>query len=360
MPLDMIIDGMCKLLESGSTARLGGGAPSTRRLVLSAIMKMVAQYGSCPTVAAGVIDDYTKSSDPDAQKRCLEFQTILTQSPQLLVEVFPVDASLEDVEVDVNMSFLDGIVSEAVSNGARPYQKPEDDDDDDMNAVASQAASTFKMTPYEKPQERTYGQGAMQGMGSGNMGPSGSANVTLPPGGGPGSPQQVSSPNNQPTNTGEPQLALRNVASVWGKKTAPVQPPTASSVPSTSSFATPSPAAPSHQGYGGYGGFGGSNTPAAAPVAPVKTAEQLEKERMAAMLFGGISSGAAPAPPPPPQPVATPQMTSPAIPQPTPTPVPAAPIPAPTPGMFITSFGELFVLFLALLIIHLTSASFLL
>ena len=358
MPLDMIIDGMCKLLESGSTARLGGGAPSTRRLVLSAIMKMVAQYGSCPAVAAGVIDNYTKSSDPDAQKRCLEFQTILTQSPQLLVEVFPVDASLEDVEVDMNMSFLDGIVSEAISNGARIYQKPEDDDDDDdMNAVASQAASTFKMTPYEKPQERTYGQGAMQGMGSGNMGPSGSANVTLPPGGGPGSPQQASSPQNQPTNPGEPQLALRNVANVWGKKTAPVQQPAASSVPSTSSFATPSPAVPS-QGYGGgYGGFGGStSTPAATPVAPVKTAEQLEKERMAAMLFGGISS--APAPPPPPQPVATPQMTTPVVPQPTPTPAPVAPIPAPAPGMFILSYGELFTLVVIAVIINLMLASF--
>jgi len=272
MPLDAIIDGMCKLLESGSTARLGGGAPSTRRLVLSAIMKMVAQFGSCPTAAAKVIDDYTKSSDPDAQKRCLEFQTILTQSPQLLGEVFPVDASLEDVEVDTNMSFLDGLVSEAISNGARPYQKPEDDDDDDTNAVATSAASTFKMTPYEKPQERTYGQGAMSGMGSTNMGPSGTANVTLPPGGGgPGSPQHQ---QQQATSTGEPQLALRNVgANVWGKKAAPIQAaPVASSVPSTSSFAnTPAPAP---AGYGGYGGGFSNQTTSAAPVAPVKTAAQ--------------------------------------------------------------------------------------
>lgn len=336
MPLDAIIDNMCKLLESGNTGRLGGGAQSTIRLVLLAIMKMVAQYGSCPTAAAKVIDDYTKSSDPDAQKRCLEFQSLLTQAPHLLTEVFPVDASLEDVEVDADMSFLDGVVSEAISNGARTYNKPDDDDDDDITGVASQAASAFKMTPYEKPQERTYGQGAMSGIGSGNMGPAGLAHVTLPPGaGGPTSPQ-AASPQQQ-TNPGEPQLALRNVANVWGKKTAPVQTPAAPSVPPTSSFANTTPSTPS--GYGSYGGFGASNAQAAPMVAPVKTAEQLEKERMAAALFGGISS--APAPPPFQQ-VVTPQSS---VPQPTAVQIPAAPpvaarAPAPEVDLLGFDIGE--------------------
>ena len=304
MPLDAIIDGMCQLLQSGSTARLGGGSPSTRRLILSAIMKMVAQYGSCPAAAAKVIDDYTKSSDPDAQKRCLEFQTILTQSPQLLVEVFPVDASLEDVEVDINLSFLDGLVSEAISNGARPYQKQEDDEDDYINTVATQTASAFKMTPYEKPSEKAYGQGAMHGMGSSTMGPGGLANVALPPGSSSSavSTPMVNSPTNHLANPGEPQLVLRNVANVWGKQSAPVvappAPPYASSVSTFANTSTaPAPA--------GYGGFGNSAQAAAPPVAPVKTAEQLEKERLAAALFGGISGA-----PPPPPPAAAPSRPS--------------------------------------------------
>mmetsp|Transcript_10958 Transcript_10958/g.20040 ORF Transcript_10958/g.20040 Transcript_10958/m.20040 type:complete len:1079 (+) Transcript_10958:198-3434(+) len=333
MPLDAIIDGMCDLL-SGSTARLGGGVPSTRRLILSAIMKMVAQYGSCPTAAAALVDDYTKSSDPDAQRRCLEFQTILTQAPHLLGEVFPVDASLEDVDVDMNLSFMDAIVGEAISNGAQPYQKPEDDDDDEINAVASQAASAFKMTPYEKPSEKTFGQGAMQGMGSTNMGVTGAPNVTLPPGSSSGAvgQQAVASPTQQPTNPGEPQLVLRNVANVWGKQAPPPQAPSAS-VPSTSSFASTPATAPA--GYGGYGGFGASPAAAAAaPVAPVKTAEQLEKERMYAALFGGISG--APAPPPPvptPAAMAAPQMTPAAsVPQPIPV-TPAVTSPQFTPAV---------------------------
>lgn len=260
MSLDAIIDSMCKLLHSGNNARLGGGATSTRRLVLSAIMKMVAQFGSCPQCAAKIIDDYTLSEDPDAQRRCLEFQTIITTAPQLLGEVFPVDASLEDVDVDVNMSFLDGIVSVAVANGARPYSKPDDDDDDD-DYLSSQTATggAFKMTPYEKPSERAYGQGAMAGLGSSSMGPSATtAGVALPPGQAPGvnSPTSALQQPQQPTNPGQPQLTIRNSgANVWGKKptaqAAPAAPPVAAS-PSVNSFSSPSPAL-AQPTYGGFG-----------------------------------------------------------------------------------------------------------
>ncbi|KAL3780815.1 hypothetical protein ACHAWO_004461 [Cyclotella atomus] len=334
MSLDAIIDGMCKLLQSGNTAKLGGGAPSTRRLILSAIMKMVSQYGSCPAAAAKVIDDYTKSSDPDAQKRCLEFQTLLTTAPHLLVEVFPVDASLEDVDVDENLSFLNGLVAEAVSNGARPYQKPEDDDDDDMysGSLSAETANAFKMTPYEKPTQ-TYAQGRMAGMGSTNMGPGGAANTPLPPG---GSPTHHATPNPvQAVNPAQPQLQLRNVANVWGKQ-APLPPaPAAVSTPHVPApasyggvgggFASPAPAS--------YGGFGAPPTPAAAPV---KTAEQLEKERLAAALFGGISATTQTpaAPPAHPIPVATPQMSTPMVSPPIPAATPvAAPVSAPAPAV---------------------------
>ena len=260
MSLDAIIDSMCKLLHSGNNARLGGGATSTRRLVLSAIMKMVAQFGSCPQCAAKIIDDYTLSEDPDAQRRCLEFQAIITTAPQLLGEVFPVDASLEDVEVDVNMGFLDGIVTVAAANGARPYSKPDDDDDDD-DYLGSQTAtgSAFKMTPYEKPSERAYGQGAMAGLGSSSMGPSATtAGVALPPGQAPGvnSPTSAMQQSQQSTNPAQPQLTIRNSgANVWGKKptaqAAPAAPPVAAS-PSINSFSSPSPAPP-RPSYGGFG-----------------------------------------------------------------------------------------------------------
>ena len=365
MSLDAIIDSMCTLLQSGNTAKLGGGAATTRRLVLSAIMKMVAQFGSCPAAAAKCIDDYTKSQDPDTQRRCLEFMAMLSTAPYLLGEVFPVDASLEDVEVDVSLSFMNGLVAEAVSNGARPYQKPEDDDDDDIygGGAGSSGASAFKMTPYEKPTEKTYGQGQMHGLGSTSMGPSGAANVALPPGGamnahGGGGVTPV--PAVQPASDG---LTLRSTANVWGKKSAAVPAQTA---PATNSFATSTNSfantntmnsstssggyGASNSGYGGSSTYGGSSNygaygasqPAPTPAAPQKTAEQIQKEKMAAALFGGISATQPPAPtqssapPPPPSaaPVAaTPQGqwgAKPASQAPPPTPItPAQPAPAP-------------------------------
>jgi len=144
--LDEILIMLCDVTKKGRLA------PTTRKFLLSAIMKLVAQAGTCPPHAAEVIDNYTRARDTDLQQRCLEFQTLLTTAPQLLGEVFPVDASAEDLEFDESLSFLNGFVNQALSNGARPYDKPEDDDDDDdYNDGAAAKSSGFKMTPYAKP-----------------------------------------------------------------------------------------------------------------------------------------------------------------------------------------------------------------
>jgi len=71
--LDDVLRELCTLAMT--KARL---ATSTRKFLLSAIMKLVAQAGTCPPHAAAVIDDYTRSRDVDLQQRCLEFQTMLT------------------------------------------------------------------------------------------------------------------------------------------------------------------------------------------------------------------------------------------------------------------------------------------
>ena len=39
----------------------------TRKFLISAIMKLVAQAGTCPPHAAAVIDDFTKSQDVELQ-----------------------------------------------------------------------------------------------------------------------------------------------------------------------------------------------------------------------------------------------------------------------------------------------------
>jgi hypothetical protein len=41
------------------------------------------------------------------------------------------------------------------------YQKLEDNNDNNLNAVVLQTTTIFKMTPYKKPLEKNFGQGAM-------------------------------------------------------------------------------------------------------------------------------------------------------------------------------------------------------
>ena len=54
--------------------------------------------------------------------RSLEFQALLASG--LMADVLPVDASLEDIEVDPNLPFLDGFVQLAIVNGAARYSPP--------------------------------------------------------------------------------------------------------------------------------------------------------------------------------------------------------------------------------------------
>lgn len=289
--------------------------PRTRRFLVLAIMKLVAQAGTCPPHAAEVIDDYTKSLDYDLQQRCLEFQNLLTTCPQLLPEILPVDASAEDVDVDESLSFLNGYVQDALHDGASPYQKPEDDDDDEEEAYLARGSQPeFKMTPYDKPQHPAQAMRAMAGLGA--TGRTGTQSVSLPPG------AQNAQSNSVPMNLqqgGQMALNTRNVASVWGKgglkhdTPGPTAAPTPSAIPSSSAWNSQSSAgnafggnASSGYGQSGYGG--GFSSPAPAP-SPVKTAAQIERERQAAALFGGVVPGAvvpaptsAPvAPPPPPK-----------------------------------------------------------
>jgi AP-4 complex subunit epsilon-1 len=334
--LDQVLTQLCQLARIHK-AKL---SPVTRKFLLSAIMKLVAQAGTCPPHAAAVIDDYTKSKDVDLQQRCLEFQNMLTNCPNLLPEILPVDASAEDVDVDPDLSFLNGFVAEALHNGARPYEKPEDDDDDDDYLASTQAAgqTAFKMTPYDKPQAPAQARMAMSGMGSGSR--SSQAAGSLPPGSGAygGSGASVSA---APAPGGELSLNTRNVANVWGRSGVTEAPPPEPAAPAHSQHQhhahTPAPASgnswdnhgaasSSQNAYGGsssaYGGSSGYGAPAPAPE-PVKTAQQLERERQASYLFGGMDPSA---PPPPPT-----QASAPVSAPPPPKAAPAPPPPAPAP-----------------------------
>ena len=278
---------------------------ATRSHVISAIIKLVAQNGSCPSRVMQLMERYSRSSALDVQQRCLEFRALLQRS-EAMVEVLPVDASCEDIEVDRGLSFLNAFVQAALNTGAKPYCPPQDfvDEDEDANA----GKPSLNITPYAKPSlppttsMATVGGMPSAGMSSSGGGPGGSGGHPTPLG-----PATVMQTPAAPTQ-GNQLLTARAGAQVWGKKP-PVPPPapTASAAaPNTAHLQTGPDAGDNGMG-GMMAGMTISNAgaptgvitpaaPAAEPIAPAGPRVLSEKERMAAALFGGVPGGRAPAP----------------------------------------------------------------
>ena len=83
---------------------------------------------------------------------CYEFGALL-KDPTLLGSVFPVDASCEDVEVDAEMSFLDAFVHSARQNGARAYiPRSERGGVDELDDLDAEDDAGWKFDQYAKPE----------------------------------------------------------------------------------------------------------------------------------------------------------------------------------------------------------------
>lgn len=347
--LNDILEDLCSLTRKSSTI----SSSSTRNFLATAIMKLVAQAGTCPPSAAHIIDDFTKSRDVDLQQRSLEFQNLLTSASHVLGEVLPVDASCEDVEADEELRFLDAYVNEAIQRGAKTYSPPEDDDDDDdYNLSKASTKPAFNFTAYEKPSAPTnmkfLGSASSQALGQNSTQPYGRG-VNLPPGAktvleAPMSPGggQIIPPSNAP------QLVLRSGTNVWGKGGL------GNSSTQTQMPEPPAPVqtqVPQNQPSSNYNSYSYDNSAVKAVPEPEKPRELTEKERMAAALFGGIAPGSSstssfvssvPKMPnlssnPAPKPVAAPAPAP--IPAPAPVPAPA-PAPAPVVAMDLLDFSD--------------------
>ena len=159
--MEQIMDKLCSLTVQCAD-------PLTKAHVISAISKLVAQNGACPAKVLAFIDRYSRSVSLDVQQRCVEFKNLL-KDPSTLVDVLPVDASCEDIEIDEELSFLKGYVQTALNLGAKPYSPPQvDDDDDDTDAHSAK----LKITPYAvptMPQAQTNGMVSGAALGAANQ-----------------------------------------------------------------------------------------------------------------------------------------------------------------------------------------------
>lgn len=94
---------------------------TTKCFIVSALTKLVAQNpGGCPAMVQTLVARYCSARDPALQQRCLELKGLM-QVPALMRKVLPVDASCEDIEVDVSLPMLHGYVQRALQAGAQRY-----------------------------------------------------------------------------------------------------------------------------------------------------------------------------------------------------------------------------------------------
>ena len=288
---EVIMNKLCDLLQHSRDCE-------TKASIITALSKLIAQAGTCPSRVLSTITFYSQSKSLDLQQRCLEVLALLKIS-DIMADVLPVDASCEDIDIDERLSFLNGFVQVALDLGARPYNPPAEflkmlEDD------GSDRKTSLKITPYEMPkipaptQVGSIATNAAVGM------PGGSTSLAVGVGALPNQPIQPLS--NAPTQ-GNQLLNSRGVNQVWGKKPEP-PPPAPAPAPAPPSPVPGVPAAASHDGQSSVNGspvpgianvpgMWGQHTqqaatqPAAAP-APEVPKVLTEKEKMAAALFGGV------------------------------------------------------------------------
>eukprot|EP01039_Chlorochromonas_danica_P004528 gene4528-4966_t len=313
---EVIMDKLCYLIHISSEA-------STKATLVTALSKLIAQHGSCPGKVLQTISFFSQSRALDLQQRCVEVLALL-RHPAIMVEVLPIDASCEDIDVDDQLSFLNDYVQKALNYGAKPYAVPlsflEEGTDEDGE---SERKKQLKITPYAAPKMPAAAVSAslVSAVGASSVTPGvngGLANasagtptaaavpvaaVPTPTPLGPAINNHHSAPLSIATAQGNQLIGNRGVAQVWGRKPEPPPPPAPVPVPvpvptpteTNNGIPLASPASAS--GLPHVAGSWGSPVattsspapPAAAAVpAPVVPRVLTEKEKMAAALFGGV------------------------------------------------------------------------
>jgi AP-4 complex subunit epsilon-1 len=289
---EIIMSKLCDLASSSWEAE-------TKCSVVTALAKLIAQAGTCPQKVLSQVTFFSQSKNLDLQQRCIEILALLKQS-DIMVDVLPVDASCEDIDIDEELSFLNGFIAEAIHLGARRYDPPESflkmlegDDGSDKKAA-------LKITPYEMPKIPAPVSAALSSVlpsvGSPAF-PSGPTPL------GPALTNQQGPALSIATAQGNQLLNARGAQQVWGKKPEPPlpappapepQPSPKQQKPPAMNGSSPVVSSSLNASAGQWGGQPTSQAAASSPVvppAPPAPKVLTEKEKMAQALFGGISSG---------------------------------------------------------------------
>ncbi|GJM92083.1 hypothetical protein PR202_ga08511 [Eleusine coracana subsp. coracana] len=105
--------------DEGADSQLRSSAVSILKIIAFEIARgrKIDMLPECQTL----VDELSASHSTDLQQRAYELQALLGLDKHAVESVMPSDASCEDIEVDRNLSFLNGFVQQALESGASPY-----------------------------------------------------------------------------------------------------------------------------------------------------------------------------------------------------------------------------------------------
>jgi len=260
----------------------------TKSSCITALSKLIAQSGHCPSRVLQLITFYSQSKCLDLQQRCIEVLALLKIS-DIMADVLPVDASCEDIEIDDHLSFLNQFVQMSLNLGARPYDPPQEflkmlEDD------GSERKASLKITPYEVPKIPAPVNVAIAAPV-----PSASTLTSLPGAPSVSSLSSQQGPLSIATAQGNQLINTRGVQAVWGKKPEPPPAPVPAPVAEPVHQPTVAPVTPTNTNptlNNVPNGQWGGNPVSQPPPQPIPEVPKVltEKEKMAHALFGGISS----------------------------------------------------------------------
>lgn len=98
----------------------GSVTSETKAWIMAAITKLAAVTHHCSLVDK-LIQEFSTCLDTGIRQQACELKA-LWEDAQLILRLFPLNSSCEDLSVDASLSFLDGFVAGALSKGAAPYK----------------------------------------------------------------------------------------------------------------------------------------------------------------------------------------------------------------------------------------------
>ncbi|XP_002519936.2 AP-4 complex subunit epsilon [Ricinus communis] len=230
-----------------------------------------------------LIEELSASHSTDLQQRAYELQAVIGLDAHAVECILPSDASCEDIEIDDNLSFLDGYVQQSIEKGAQPYI-PESERSGVLNISSFRnqdqheaSSHGLRFEAYELPKPS-----APSRIPAVALAPSREL-VPVPEPSYYGEAQQAAiAASSSNTGSSEVKLRLDGVQKKWGK---PTYSSPATSTSSSSSQKTVN-------GVGPVDGVGNVNSKAPPPSYDSRRPQveiSPEKQKLAASLFGGSS-----------------------------------------------------------------------